>query len=131
MERNFNLYLERKRGLDGGSLKALKASDTYWNERTCHDYGQAADVVDEGVALRHALHEDRVEGISRSPATGDINLDHLQELNQRTNWSSGTIDVLARFDLFANHQGSSDYSLAKDRIADLTLMGEFTAVLSD
>jgi type II secretory pathway component GspD/PulD (secretin) len=44
---------------------------------------------------------------------------------------SGTIDVLVRFDLFVNHQGSSDYSLAKDRIADLTLMGEFTAALPD
>ena len=30
-----------------------------------------------------------------------------------------------------NHQSSSDYSLAKDRIADLTLMGEFTAFLPD
>jgi hypothetical protein len=37
------LYLERKRGLDEESLRALKASDTYWNERTYHDYGQAAE----------------------------------------------------------------------------------------
>ena len=39
------------------------------------DNGQDPDdVVDEGEALRHALHEDQVEGISRSLATGDINL---------------------------------------------------------
>src|SRR5690554_1171954 len=43
MERSFNLYLECKRGLDEGSLKILKASDTYWNEHTCNDYGQAAE----------------------------------------------------------------------------------------
>ncbi|KAG0265932.1 hypothetical protein BGZ95_003176, partial [Linnemannia exigua] len=67
------------------------------------------DVVDEGVALRHALHEDQVD------ATGDINLVHFQELNRKINWSSGTINVLVRFDLFVNQQGSSDYSLAKDR----------------
>ncbi|KAG0284541.1 hypothetical protein BGZ97_008147, partial [Linnemannia gamsii] len=164
-----------ERSLDEGSLRALKASDTYWNERTCHDYGQAAeelrqqvartppidrgsgsssptsspphfplfdvnssdngqdpdDIVGEGVALRHALHGDQVEGISRSLATDDFNLVHFQELNQQINWLSGTIDVLVRFDLFVNHQGSSDYSLAKDRIPDLTLMGEFTASLPD
>ncbi|KAG0278379.1 hypothetical protein BGZ96_002406 [Linnemannia gamsii] len=40
VESTFDLYLERKRGLDAGSLKALAASDTYWNKRTCHDYEQ-------------------------------------------------------------------------------------------
>ncbi|KAG0284606.1 hypothetical protein BGZ97_008127 [Linnemannia gamsii] len=42
-ERTFALYLERKRGLDAGSLKALAASDSYWNERTCHDYEQVEE----------------------------------------------------------------------------------------
>ncbi|KAF9580315.1 hypothetical protein BGW38_003088 [Lunasporangiospora selenospora] len=165
MERSFNLYLERQRGLDEGSLKALKASDTYWYERTCNDFLHAAeeltqkavrtpptsspphsplfdvnsddngqdrgDVVAQGASLHHALYEDQVEGINHFLAADDTNLVHFQELNQEINWSSGTIDVLVRFDLFANHQGLSDYSLAKDRIADLTLMGEFTAALQD
>ncbi|KAF9417044.1 hypothetical protein BGZ76_004569, partial [Entomortierella beljakovae] len=43
MERTFDLYLERKRGLDEGSLKALKESDNYWSNRTCQDYKQAAE----------------------------------------------------------------------------------------
>jgi hypothetical protein len=39
------------------------------------DNGQDPDdVVGEGIALRHALHGDQVEGISRSLVTGDFNL---------------------------------------------------------
>ncbi|KAG0221744.1 hypothetical protein BGW42_007330 [Actinomortierella wolfii] len=89
------------------------------------------EVVEEEVALRHGLREGHLDGISLSQDTGYTELAHFQILNQQINWSYGAIDVLDLFDQFVNNQGSNNYSLANDRIADLTLSGEFAAVLRD
>ncbi|KAF9566388.1 hypothetical protein EC968_003793 [Mortierella alpina] len=119
-------------GVDGSSSPTLSPPAHPLFDGTCVDDEQdQADGIDVEVAPRRSLREDHLEDLSCSQDTGHIDLAHFQKLNQQTNWSFGAIDILDRFDQFVRNQGSKEYTLAKDRIADLTLAGEFTAVLSD
>ncbi|KAG9324333.1 hypothetical protein KVV02_006579 [Mortierella alpina] len=61
----FSLRLERMRGLDEGSLKALAASDIYWNERTCHDYFRPAKELKQQATGEPS-------GLGRKSGTGDV-----------------------------------------------------------
>ncbi|GJJ77582.1 hypothetical protein EMPS_09941 [Entomortierella parvispora] len=95
-ESTFGLYLGRKQGLNAGSLKALAASDIYWNERICHDYRQAEEGLRQqapggpsGSSSNHGT-KDALQGIQKgkgeqnplnkeAAGTPDSSAEHQQE----------------------------------------------------
>ncbi|KAG0363375.1 hypothetical protein BGZ54_008190 [Gamsiella multidivaricata] len=101
--------------------------DLFWNERAAKEERQRLKIsnLKYGVSMHSQTQQDVINVLESE--------DHFRRLNQRTTWRSGDVDLLAKFEQFAEEQRKQGkkFSLSKDHIADMTDDGEFLRRLSD
>ncbi|KAF9104207.1 hypothetical protein BGX29_002238 [Mortierella sp. GBA35] len=73
--------------------------------------------------------ETKQEAVGKLATTSNVDAETFQELNQQSDWTEDSVDILALFQQFAEGREDLEQDVASDGIADLTSTGTFLKTL--